>query len=771
MKRIKYIIASVLLMSLLFACKQNEPKTPDTKDMDYPVTFSLAGGNAGNALRAKEIHQSPAASYENERAIENLTVLVFDNDANTNSPAALEMVITDDQITKTNNGNTTDDAYSKSYSFDIKRAGTFHIEVIANGYKQGDETSKKAFIEKVSASPLTYMDFKKIILDKELPTNGQKGFVMVSTDPTKVVITKKADGTADPCTVTNPIKLRRLAARFDVFNKVVGLEISKVTLKNQIAKSYMFTQTALPTGETGTEKSFDKSNGNDKWFNKHAAIAGIYSYENPEAGKTTIELEGSYKSKAWKKTIEFKKDGGDITIQRNHIYRIHLTEHSVDTPDDGGKIPGGGGDVPDEDAGDPGKISYKIEVLDWEMGDTFAYENEDFWDSEQGVYVEYVTTTDPLVVDHNGGKGKIIVKKVVHKGSDNKGPVIYETTLSPDKFTATADTSNPTNGLTLKDDDKTFEVQKGENLDNWYYTIKIKGKDDAKVAPEKLLIKRVINPLMYVCEYNIDPTGKAFMTNNDWKGHGYWFIKKEKGKDKTKEYDGAVDLFKNIKLNDKDYHLPPKDEWCGIVCEDLNGAAKIQFQIKKNTNDNVESVIVNCKKIKMKSDYKCEGNNIAYALRYKFTENGSGEVYTKEENMRTAWKYEFTSSTSSSFRGLKITARCIYEGETLEDISKPEFWAKNTSRDVVRYLPNTGWKYNCDDLPDTTSNIDHWGGNGHFWSSTIDQTGVGDNGKTTCKAWSLFIGGSQCYAGMTKNTGKARTVRLFKGVHPDGAGN
>ena len=365
--KIKKLGTVMALALALVACKNEPAKEPKQQEMKFPVVLSLEGNKSGD-MRATEKSNSLSASYQNERAIENLTVVVFLNNNSTNTPVAVEKVITYDKLTKPS------DPYQGEFKFDMGVAGTYQLEVIANGYK--DDSDKEAFINQFKQG-LSYDRFKKILFERTLPNNGETGFAMLSTEPTKVTTL------ANELAHAGTIKLRRLACRFDVFNKLTDkLELTKVTLQNQITKSHLLPQNDVPTGANGGAMEYT---ANGTWFTPTMVSAGIYSYENPTKGAVKLKLEGKYNNEAWEKTIELRdKDGNYIATQRNHIYRVHLTKGNGTTP--GGGDNGGGKDDPTN----ADKINYVIEVLDWDEDASMDYEDNDVWNAELINPLQYV---------------------------------------------------------------------------------------------------------------------------------------------------------------------------------------------------------------------------------------------------------------------------------------------------------------------------------------------------------------------------------------------
>lgn len=352
--KINRIGAVIVVVVALLSCRSEAPKEA-WQTMDYPVLLSLQGGSI---FRADQTGTTVTKSLDNERAIENLTVLVFTNREANNEPAALEKVLSEEQIVLPSSG----DLYNGKISFDLGLPGTYYLEVIANGYKKGDAVEKAKFLAKFPLG-MTYGQFTKVVLDRPLPEYGDAGFTMLTTDPVKVVTHK--DSPVD----VGKIALRRFACRFDLFNKLEGdLELTEVVLKNQINKSFMLPQTHTPSTSDSGEKRY-KANGS--WFSSTMLSGGIYSYENPTQGATTLQVYGKYKNVPWQKNIVFRDSiGNTVKTERNCLYRIYLTKGKSTTP---------GGNNPEN----ADRICAKIEVLDWSSGIVFAYTDQDVKEAEQ----------------------------------------------------------------------------------------------------------------------------------------------------------------------------------------------------------------------------------------------------------------------------------------------------------------------------------------------------------------------------------------------------
>jgi len=204
------------------------------------------------------------------------------------------------------------------------------------------------------------------------------------------------------------------------------------------------------------------------------------------------------------------------------------------------------------------------------------------------------------------------------------------------------------------------------------------------------------NPLTLVAANNVNTAGDGFVTDlTACSGSGYF------------TYNNAVNLFTNITISEKQYHLPSKEEWKSIV-PDSN--TWVKFTTDNASYDDVdETVTVKTDIITMKSDYRTGVEGVTYALRYKGTD------------MVSAWKYEYIADPGKQTTHMKITSRSL-KGQpsvTVDDIKLASFWSNNADNDVTRCLPAGGTCMNYGFGGDMLSGV---GTNGYFISSTKDSS-------------------------------------------------
>ena len=192
------------------------------------------------------------------------------------------------------------------------------------------------------------------------------------------------------------------------------------------------------------------------------------------------------------------------------------------------------------------------------------------------------------------------------------------------------------------------------------------------------------NPLSYVAEYNIKSASDGFVTDLTACDESGYF-----------RYDTAVNLFSNITIENKQYHLPSIEEWSSVVPQNSNW---VSYGSNNPYDNQSETVTIANSSYTMTSDFRNKSaTRTTYALRYKGTD------------LVSAWKYEYRGSGNNTH--LKITSRSVYEQTvSITDIEDDTFWSSNTENDIVRYFPASGWKY--------TDFLKFRGSNGFFWSSS-----------------------------------------------------
>ena len=251
---------------------------------------------------------------------------------------------------------------SGDYTIKADFEGAAQMFVIANV-----QEALKTKLEGLTTTS-TLADVQKLVVENALgdDTKTPDNFLMTSE---LINVMLPTVGGA-PYKVAEAIKLKRLAARFDVLNEVPGLTLTTVTVANRVLSS-----TLLNVSETGTNIAATTDyavDGGKQLLHK------IYSYQNTNKGGTTdatsFIIKGNYGSKAIKDIkVDLKNvaDGQALDVQRNYCYRILIKPAG----DDGKPI------NPDPD--DPNKPmpawQVTIKVIDWNeaAADLANYSDED----------------------------------------------------------------------------------------------------------------------------------------------------------------------------------------------------------------------------------------------------------------------------------------------------------------------------------------------------------------------------------------------------------
>lgn len=191
--------------------------------------------------------------------------------------------------------------------------GAAQMFVIANV-----QDDLKAKLEGLSTAS-TLDEVQRLVVENALGNNTTAPDKFIMTSELMNVMLPAVGGA--PYKVAGVIKLKRLAARFDVISEVPGLTLTTISVANRVLSS-----TLLNVGETGTNIAATTD----------YAVAGgrqllhkIYSYQNTNKGGTTdatsFTLKGNYGGKAIKDIeVDIKNvaDGEPLDVQRNYCYRI-----------------------------------------------------------------------------------------------------------------------------------------------------------------------------------------------------------------------------------------------------------------------------------------------------------------------------------------------------------------------------------------------------------------------------------------------------------------
>ena len=333
-------LAMVLLLLTMGSCSKESQFAPET----HP---EAGAGQLAFKLDNDALRSVPAEAFEKE--VDPATVwCVFLTSASTN-----QTVKEAKQATKTPTG---------EYMIKAGFEGAAQMFVIANV-----QDALKTKLEGLTTAS-TLADVQRLVVENALGDNTTAPDKFIMTSELMNVMLPSVGGA--PYKVADAIKLKRLAARFDVISEVPGLTLTTISVANRVLSS-----TLLNVGETGTNIAATTD----------YAVAGgrqllhkIYSYQNTnkggEADATSFTLKGNYGGKAIKDIEVDLKDatnGEALAVQRNYCYRIIIK-------------PAGNDDKPIvPDPNDPTKPmpawQVTIKVIDWNeaAADLANYSDED----------------------------------------------------------------------------------------------------------------------------------------------------------------------------------------------------------------------------------------------------------------------------------------------------------------------------------------------------------------------------------------------------------
>lgn len=244
MKKLFSIFAIAAMLFASSCDKNTKEPTPEPQPEPKPgtVTFTLAGS----------AEETEGATDANQSKI-NSVIAAFFNEDGTFYTAAEPV------------------AESGIYSCKIDSAGTYNMYVVANA-SQETADAIKAFTATSTAEDLAAL---KIAQDPA----ADQAYVMTA-EPVKVTTAEEST------TEAGAIEMTRMAAKFTIVNKIEGLAINKITFKNHVKETTLYS-----TGSTAAEALSTDEIAKDNQF--------FYSYENlnKDANAAEINIEFTYKEK------------------------------------------------------------------------------------------------------------------------------------------------------------------------------------------------------------------------------------------------------------------------------------------------------------------------------------------------------------------------------------------------------------------------------------------------------------------------------------------
>lgn len=668
---INYIAALLVLSLSLLSCSRETGLKMDEgagNTVRFTIESSLRAVGDENTTR-------PTPALERERKIVDLYAVVYKTSSGLHYKT----------IKCTDKG-------SGQYEFDNEKSGDFYFFLIAN--PDADLAAK------LMAGPTTPEDLGMLVA-KQTPgeDNQATNFLMTSERQNVTVKSKES-------TNIGTIKLVRVAARFDIYNTIEGLEIQKVTFGKRRVQSHLFAQVGKMDGIEATEnaKVYDGSLFKDKTL-----AATIYGYETDVRNETFFTIEATYKGKPLKpETVRLE----NFVIKRNHLYNIIL--HDV-----------GGAHSPADEDKKFGQFQYQVKVIDWNDSEKGINYAED--DVLKPFYVDYAVQISnapymtPYLVNspeeiYTTTQGESVITFTIGGYTE---PGTLELAEGQETHGATLEkvgtpTTDPKTGKISQDYKLTIPAateliplvnQAGKPTLPEYQEIKLVAKNYSGATKKPLTIKhgRFKMPLEYVTEHYLAPHPDAA------NGENFTFATDETSVDGVGYFHVPTFLekHKHVTIDGKGYHLPDfvyelasimplRNQVTHGVTEYSVGesAGSIENAGEPTTfpcwaySDNGKSPL-----FFFTADYRTDkANHVSYGLRHKRVSDDFNNMFV------TAYRYEWVGDFKGDKTGkissyYKITARYLgpnWNGG-VDGIANEAFWNSNKENDVTRTFYAAGY--------------------------------------------------------------------------------
>ena len=417
-------LAMVLLLLTMGSCSQENQLIPEDQ-------LQAGEGQLAFTLGQNNLRTIPAEDFEKD--VDNQSVwCVFLSQATAGGTQTFKAAV---QATLSASG---------KYTVNAGFEGSAQMFVIANV-----QDDLKGQLTSLGTSA-TLDDVQKLVVKNALGDN--------TTNPDKFIMTSEimnvtlpAVGTT-PASINDPIKLKRLAARFDVINEVPGLTLTTVSAINRVT-----TSTLLNVNETGpiatTATDYTVTGGKQ-------LLHKIYSYQNTNKGGTTdatsFTISGNYNNQSItpiKVDLKNVADGQALDVQRNYCYRILIKPANDDSKP-----------INPDDPTSAWKVT--IKVIDWNeaAADLANYSDED-------LEALGTVTADPTV----NLSGKNLLEAVAE----------YNIDITGTKFTTSQTNEAGNTGYFTWAEAKALQMPAGYHLPTRYEWTAILGSDN--YAPNSLI--------------------------------------------------------------------------------------------------------------------------------------------------------------------------------------------------------------------------------------------------------------------------------------------
>lgn len=666
---LRYLVGLFAIPILFASCSGDKLRPIQEEEGGKPgiVRFTLS-----NSLRAigDENQTRPTPALEREKKINKLFAVVFKKSSGLHHKTV--------ECTSPTNDAT--------FEFDNEKSGEFYFFLIANPDSDLEKELKKG--------SSTLEDLGGLIATQSPGEDNSANNFLMTSDQVNVNVNSKTS-----TTLTETINLVRVAARFDFYNKIEDLKITKIKFGKRYTSTHLYPQVGSMDGLTFTEET-KEYDGN--LFENGVLKASVYGYETDTRNETYFTLEGTYKGHPIKpETIRLE----NFVIKRNHLYNIILHEL-------------GGGVNPNDPNNQFGKLKYEIKVADWEEGEGLTMDEEMVlkplfvgYDAEianASYLTPYLKDSQKEIFTTTKQATKITIKvhTFIREGSLELGKDYNQTGVTLNEVGTVKD--HITGRIT-----KTYELTLPEQSD-YLATITFTSENEAKkpqffevplVAKnfsgetiKEFTVKhgRIKMPLEHLSETPLNTQGNGFASVGNKVSEVGYFLHRDK----------AVKEFKKCTIQGKAYHMPSSIyEVASILPQKTNNKSPIGCS--KEIVDNYHNIgfwvllpalhgaapggknIFTRVKVDTYNDFS---KQVSYALMFKDeSQVGYGRL------LLMAYKYEWMGDFKpvpkekegdeiTSY--LKITSRYLganWDGR-VEDIANDEFWLQNTSNDATRSI-------------------------------------------------------------------------------------
>ena len=659
MKKIYILIA---FCALLVGCTDNDSAALQQEGNSsaarrgVSVQFTLSDGVSSLTRATNDTVTTPA--LEREKAVRNLYAVVF----NASDSTFYETFI----------------AHKKdslgTYGYDMLQPGEYLMYLVAN---PADSLAARLERGVPKADSLSRM------LIEQAPGNDNE-----ATDFLMTAEGRSFKTGVDSIANVGTIKMVRAAARFDFYNRVPLLRLTRITFNNRYTTARLSTplSTSAQAKENRGYYFFSDSTGHD-------IIATMYGYENLDAPATTsFTVEGFYNGVAIKPyTIQFP---ADKQIRRNMLYSIVLSpKEDVDSVDVNNLF---------------GSLEYDIVVNDWSEGADFNWIGENLFDrtipnfyvsgtdihansknycNPTKVYVE-TTTAKEIILDVESPSTSSIVR---FYGKNKYGYEIVDT------FKPTDRDGKMHQKFVLKIPDICHAN------DTTLMNFMVCNKLDKTQRRIFTVIPRPKLPLEYMAEYNIktyDTSNRTatFATSNTYTQNRTWMTW-------TTAYNTMFTSSNKININGIDYHLPYHSEWMAIF-DWLYDYGTTSYYTSSNHGVQSLNYTSGSDRARIRNTYYNNYtylytvNNICYAISF-------WDSSSRNRNWRCAYRFQwknygieikcrYLGPNYTTYDGYNIPATDSWSNTYLTSyIAREAFWNNQSELNIVRVIPACG-TYNGD---------------------------------------------------------------------------